>query len=320
MLEIPFRFVEVCVRRAWVSLLALVFAVMASACGDEPAPAAPSVASPFHHVEMEGGGSHRAIGTPGVTLQLRASAVFEDGSRTDVTNEAAWSVNDARVATVAPRGLVTAVGPGLVTVTATFRERSSVANLRVTEEPRPQFAVTGVVRGEGGAPVAAAQLVVAGLGVGHADAAGRFTLVRPSGPVNFVVAALGHADATVSLPDLTAPMTVDVRLEPTPGSFIERTVTGRFQTYEDGGVGVAVLPISTRAGGTFDAQVVAEHCDYNGSLSLEAENGGTRHTGTALVSGYCNARVRFVAADSRVLLTIRGFKAGPYRLSFREPR
>jgi hypothetical protein len=309
----------VCVRRSWVSLVVLALAVLAPACGDEPAPASPSVASPFHHVEMEGGGEFRAIGVPGVTVQLRVSAVFEDGSRTDVTNDAAWTVNDPRIATVS-RGLVTAVGPGTVTVTATYRERASIANLRVTEEPRPQFAVTGVVRGEGGAPVEAAQVVVAGQSVASTDAGGRFNLVLLSGPQTIVVAGLGHADATISLPALTAPATVDVRLEPTPGSYIERTVTGTFTESDDTGASVAVVPITTRVGGHFDAQVVSQHCDYNGSLALVAESGGTRHTGSALASGYCNARVRFIAADSRVLLTIRGFKAGPYRLRFREPR
>jgi uncharacterized protein YjdB len=60
---------------------------------------------------------------PGATRSLRATGVFTDGTRQDVTADATWASSAASVATVgdtaATKGVVTAVAPGSFYVTAT---------------------------------------------------------------------------------------------------------------------------------------------------------------------------------------------------------
>jgi hypothetical protein len=324
MLESPSPLREVRVRRLSSSSILLAVAVALSACGDDPPPAAPSVAPPaFHHVEMEGGGMVRDLGAPGATLQLRVSAVFDDGSRSDVTSEAAWSVDDPGIATVSPLGLVSAVGPGTVTVTATYRERASIANLRVAAL-FAFFRVTGVVRDAVlGAPIAGAE-VRAGAGPGQtvavSDGSGYFELPAPGREITFLAAALGYADDVRHIAGVTSDLTLDVALRLNPGAYIERTLEAWFEAFDPSHAGIARVPISTRSGGWFDAEATSDTCDYNGWLELTAESGGVRFTGTHSQGGGCRARVRFVVPDGRIALTIRGYKASSYRLRFREPR
>jgi len=51
--------------------------------------------------------------------QFFASATMSDGSTADVTSSVAWSTSDSTVAAVSTGGLVTAIGEGAVTITAT---------------------------------------------------------------------------------------------------------------------------------------------------------------------------------------------------------
>ena len=79
------------------------------------------------------------------------------------------------------------------------------------------------------------------------------------------------------LSDVTAPTTVDVRLTPNPGAYIERTVEGRIG--EPRRWSRTTLNMSTRAGGIFDAMVEARVCDYNTSMHLTASSGGQTFVG-----------------------------------------
>ncbi len=56
----------------------------------------------------------------GLAQQLTASAVYSDGSSTDVTAQASWTSSSPSVATISTGGLVTSVAAGTTSVTASF--------------------------------------------------------------------------------------------------------------------------------------------------------------------------------------------------------
>jgi hypothetical protein len=118
-----------------VRLIAIVLAVMVSGCGGDPAPSVPTPQPTLARVEIESSTFFFITG-PGETLQLRAVAVFSDGSRPDVTNEAAWAVTDPAVLSVNPRGLVTALTSGRSLVTATYRLFPGTAFVTVRALPQ----------------------------------------------------------------------------------------------------------------------------------------------------------------------------------------
>lgn len=72
----------------------------------------------------------------GESGQYKAIATFSDGSEKDVTQEAAWSVSDASVASVAG-GLATGLGAGQADVAAAWQGLEGKARLTVVEEPKP---------------------------------------------------------------------------------------------------------------------------------------------------------------------------------------
>jgi uncharacterized protein YjdB len=78
-----------------------------------------------------------AVDPPAATLvrgssrTLAVTALFDDGTRGDVTSSALWSTDDAAVATVTA-GVVTAVAPGSATVTATVGSHTGSAAITVT--------------------------------------------------------------------------------------------------------------------------------------------------------------------------------------------
>jgi hypothetical protein len=71
----------------------------------------------------------------GTALRFSLTAYFSDGSQRDVSNQADWATDNAQVATVQTtgggRGLVTAVGPGLATISATYRMMTAKSQLPV---------------------------------------------------------------------------------------------------------------------------------------------------------------------------------------------
>ena len=268
----------------------------------------------FVRMDIDGPLEHY-VGGPGEAVQLRAIASFSDGTRPDVTNEATWTVVDSRVVTVS-RGVVTGLTDGGTIVTASYRGWSSVTNVRVARAPGPRFPVSGVVReAETGTPIVEATISDRqGVFVARTDGNGFFG-IHVAGSASFTVGQFGYADGAIVLSDVTAPTTVDVRLTPNPGAYIERTVEGELESHE-GGLSTT-LNMSTRAGGIFDAMVEARVCDYNTSMHLTASSGGQTFVGR----GYsCIGRLRFVIPDSQIRLTITGYTSPAYRLTFREPR
>jgi hypothetical protein len=83
---------------------------------------------------------------------MTVQAFFSNGTSVDRTLEAQWTSHDTSVATVAPGGLVTAVGFGATHIDAVFEGKRSTADVLIT--PAGTFAALGVVREPGGGPLA----------------------------------------------------------------------------------------------------------------------------------------------------------------------
>jgi len=57
----------------------------------------------------------------GASVQFTATGTFSDGTTKDVTSTATWATSDSTIATVSAVGLVTGVGDGTVSITATYQ-------------------------------------------------------------------------------------------------------------------------------------------------------------------------------------------------------
>ncbi|MCY4574827.1 MAG: Ig-like domain-containing protein [Gemmatimonadetes bacterium] len=116
-----------------VPVLATAIALASSAC-DQTAPQVPQtmVVSP----------SHVTVEETGDTIAYRAQVLDVDGA---IIYEAdiAWSSSDERVATVSPRGVVTATGPGSVEIVATHGPVSGSGLFEVRLVPASLTAVAG---------------------------------------------------------------------------------------------------------------------------------------------------------------------------------
>ena len=69
--------------------------------------------------------------TTGVTQQMSATGTFTDGSAQDITATVAWTTSDPTIAVISPGGLVTPVGNGAATITATVAGISGHATVSV---------------------------------------------------------------------------------------------------------------------------------------------------------------------------------------------
>jgi trimeric autotransporter adhesin len=82
-----------------------------------------------------------AMVAAGETLPLTATADTSAGGSRDLSSTAAWSSSDATVATISDSGLLAAVAPGRVTITATFAGLMASATVLVTEARLTAIAV-----------------------------------------------------------------------------------------------------------------------------------------------------------------------------------
>jgi hypothetical protein len=98
------------------------------------------------------GTSALVMRAPGETGQLTVEAFFTNGTSLDRTVEAQWTSQDPSVATVAPGGVVTAVGIGATHIDAAFDGKRSTVDVMVT--PSGTFAFLGQVREPGSGPMA----------------------------------------------------------------------------------------------------------------------------------------------------------------------
>jgi len=106
--------------------------VVATACGGTPSgpttpPPVPSTPAP---TAPSAAASSLVVSAPPPVVvahaeQLRAHAVFPDGSTPDVTSETTWRCEDEAICTVSAAGVLTAIGGGRTTVTAKWKALSS---------------------------------------------------------------------------------------------------------------------------------------------------------------------------------------------------
>src|SRR6266542_3462680 len=137
----------------------------------------------------------------GQTLQLTATPI--DTSGTPMTGQAvAWASSNGAVATVTGSGLVSAVGPGLATITATSGGKSGTAAITVTSVPVAAVdvapAVATIPQGQTtqltATPKDAAGNPLAGRAVTWASSNGAVATVNNSG----LVSALAAGSATIT--------------------------------------------------------------------------------------------------------------------------
>ncbi|SOD72609.1 Ig-like protein group 2 [Jatrophihabitans sp. GAS493] len=83
-------------------------------------------------------------GTKGESAQLTATGTYSDASTADLTGQVTWSSADPSVATVSSGGLVSAVGTGTTTVTATLDGVTSSVPTTVRGPTVTGVTVTGV--------------------------------------------------------------------------------------------------------------------------------------------------------------------------------
>ena len=78
----------------------------------------------------------------GTSLQLTATGIFSDGSKQNLTTSVSWSSSSNGVATVNTSGLVTAVGVGTRTITATQGAVSATTSVTVTSAVLTSITIT----------------------------------------------------------------------------------------------------------------------------------------------------------------------------------
>jgi trimeric autotransporter adhesin len=78
----------------------------------------------------------------GETQQLTATGDYSDGSTQNLTKQVTWSTSDSSIASVSTKGLVTAGGTGLATITATDPSSSLSGVAAITVLPAELLAIT----------------------------------------------------------------------------------------------------------------------------------------------------------------------------------
>src|SRR5271168_1297677 len=78
----------------------------------------------------------------GTHLQFSASALFSDGSKTDITSTAEWTSEQPDVASVDAAGMVTSKGVGSTPISAVYQSMSGSSTLAVAPAALVSIAVT----------------------------------------------------------------------------------------------------------------------------------------------------------------------------------
>ena len=144
--------------RQFLSFFVAAMAVAGASCGGSPIEPRARGGSDGSDAPVPGILSQIRIGTsalvlraPGETGQLTVEAFFTNGTSLDRTVEAEWTSQDPGVATVAPGGIVTAVGVGATRIDAVFDGKRSTVDVLIT--PPGTVAFTGLVREPGIGPM-----------------------------------------------------------------------------------------------------------------------------------------------------------------------
>lgn len=120
-------------------IVILIVALGANGCGSSPT--SPTVRNALLlHLTLSPSLTTLAVGR---VQQFTANAVFDDGHAEPVA--ATWRSDNPQAAAVGEQGLVTPIGPGLATITASFGGRAAVLTLKVIQD------VSGHWEGQGAA-------------------------------------------------------------------------------------------------------------------------------------------------------------------------
>jgi len=124
---------------------AMVFAagLFAAACDSSPSPVAPTPAAPAAPTVSTVVVTRGSASTPGVPIQLTATAQMTDATTRDVTGAAVWQSSNSAAATVSSTGMVTVVGGGELDVGATYQNISGSLHLLTAALPVVAITVNG---------------------------------------------------------------------------------------------------------------------------------------------------------------------------------
>jgi len=201
-----------------------------SACdSNKPSPAVAPTPTPSTITAVIVAGISAGLGV-GQSVQLTASVVRSDGTRSDATTSATWQSSDAAVATVSTAGLLTAIGFGDAEVTATVESVRGTAHVAVVRSTPPpiRYELTGVVHES--APTTTTPVSGATVGIHFVgcpscprdnettstDQAGRFTFTGIEiGGFALVVNKPGYDQTEYAIAQLPRDASPDIELNPT---------------------------------------------------------------------------------------------------------
>lgn len=143
------RFAVAAARRAWLRWVGLAIAVLCAACARDRSSdgTVATIGEAVTVVPIALSVSPPAASVPATVQQpFKATLLFSNGRKKRLTSGAVWSVSDPTVASVDANGLVTALAPGSVTVTAAAQGVNGTAALTVTRATLVSVALTPVNR------------------------------------------------------------------------------------------------------------------------------------------------------------------------------
>ncbi|MBP7585526.1 MAG: Ig-like domain-containing protein [Spirochaetes bacterium] len=82
----------------------------------------------------------------GTNQQLKAYAIFKDGTRSEITNESTWSVDDEFLADITATGEVLSSWAGTVKATANYKGKTATATITITSAELVSLQVTPLTR------------------------------------------------------------------------------------------------------------------------------------------------------------------------------
>lgn len=224
-------------RQGVVLAVALLISVTVCACGSSNSstpttPTTPSTPATVTSVAVSGQ-------TPnvGLTAQFTSTATFSNGTTQNVTSQAAWQTSNTAIATVNNAGVVTAVGPGEVDITATYQSVAGRARITVA---LATFAITGVVTDatSGGVLPNINLQITSGASNGltaKTDGGGAYTLNGVlAGATTISASAVGYVTQAKTVTVVSGNTTLDFVLVRVPGCAYTLTVTSQNVPAEGG--------------------------------------------------------------------------------------
>ena len=113
-------------QRFWTGVtFALIFGVIANLTGCAATQMGPNQVPPGKHLQSIAIAPQTAAVALGNNLQFSATALFSDGSKTDVTGTAAWISTQPKVASMNPAGMAISKTTGTTSISAVYESVSA---------------------------------------------------------------------------------------------------------------------------------------------------------------------------------------------------